>query len=202
MVHDEYKAAPNVPRVTAEGAKTYQEIDDRGYQGLKFDETESDLAYGVAATPKLSRKDGKPHDWNTIMTLYPNTNISLFPNFLLITILSPHAPDSTGYDTALLIPESVDEDARYFEKCEELIQRDWGYARNEDAAVLKRVQQGRKSPVYDQHFFRPSGNPCAIPFAIEYSMTWKVSKPLRGKLYRSTRPNPGLMYIVSISISC
>ena len=155
MVHDEYKAAPNVPRVTAEGAKTYQEIDDRGYQGLRFDETESDLAYGVAATPKLSRKDGKSHDWNTIMTLYPNTNISLFPNFLLITILSPHAPDSTGYDTALLIPESVDKDARYFEKCEELIQRDWGYARNEDAAVLKRVQQGRKSPVYDQHFFSP-----------------------------------------------
>ncbi len=155
FTHDEYKAAPNVPRVTPEGRRKFEEVDDRGYHGLKFDEAESDLAYGLAATPKLLRKDGRPHDWNTIMTLYPNTNISLFPNFLLITVLSPHAADSTGYDTILRIPQSVDQDSRYFDKCEFMLLNDWGYARNEDAEVLKRVQQGRHSPAYDQHFFSP-----------------------------------------------
>ena len=89
------------------------------------------------------------------MTLYPNTNISLFANHMVISVLSPHAPDSTGYDTIIRIPQSVDSDARTFEKCKGLLERDWGLARNEDAAVIKRVQQGRASPAFDQHFLSP-----------------------------------------------
>ena len=154
-VHTEYKAAPNVPRVTIQGERTYEEIDDRGYHGLKFSSVEAELAYGLPATPKLNRKDGGPYNEYTIMTLYPNTNISLFANHMVLTVLSPHAPDSTGYDTIIRIPEAVDSDARYFEKCKDMLYNDWGYARDEDAEVIKRVQQGRVSPAYDQHFLSP-----------------------------------------------
>ena len=155
FVHEDYKAAPNVPRVTPEGERTYEEIDDRGYHGLRFSEAESDLAYGLARTPGIRRKDGGKHDWNTIMTLYPNTDISLFPNFLLITVLNPQAPDKTGYDSIFLYPEAVANDPKYFDQREIIRERDWGHARNEDAAVLRVVQKGRKSPAYDQHFLVP-----------------------------------------------
>ena len=155
FVHDDYKTAPNVPRVTSEGDRTYEEVDERGYHGLKFTELESDLAYGLARTPRILRKDGKEHDWNTIMTLYPNTDISLFPNFLLITVIMPQAPDSTGYDSIFLYPEEVAKDPGYFEQREIIRERDWGHARNEDAAVLQAVQKGRKSPAFGQHFLVP-----------------------------------------------
>ena len=155
FVHEDYKAAPNVPRVTPAGKRTFVEVDDRGYHGLRFTETESDLAYGTARTPRIRRKDGREHDWNTIMTLYPNTDISLFPNFLLITVLNPQAPDKTGYDSIFLYPAEVAGNPKYFDQREFIRFRDWGHARNEDAAVLRAVQQGRKSPAFDQHFLVP-----------------------------------------------
>ena len=155
FVHDDYKTAPNVPRVTPEGDRTYEEVDERGYHGLKFTEVESDLAYGLARTPRNLHKDGKEYDWNTIMTLYPNTDISLFPNFLLITVIMPQAPDSTEYDSIFLYPEEVAGNPKFFEQREVIMNRDWGHARNEDAAVLRVVQKGRKSPAYDQHFLVP-----------------------------------------------
>ena len=155
FVHEDYKAAPNVPRVTPAGQRTFVEVDDRGYHGLRFTETESDLAYGLARTPRIQRKDGREHDWNTIMTLYPNTDISLFPNFLLITVLNPQAPDKTGYDSIFLYPAAVAGDPKCFAQREFIRVRDWGHARNEDAAVLRAVQQGRKSPAFEQHFLVP-----------------------------------------------
>lgn len=80
FVYRDYKESLNVPRVSLDSGRNFEEADDRGYHGLRFTEQEADIAYGIARTPRIKCKDGKEHDWNTIMTLYPNTNISLFPN--------------------------------------------------------------------------------------------------------------------------
>ncbi len=155
FVHRDYKESLNVPRESLEGGRNFEEADDRGYHGLRFTEQEADIAYGVARTPRIKCKDGKEHDWNTIMTLYPNTNISLFPNFLLITVLQPQAPDRTGYGSAIRYPEHVASNPRYAEQRDFILTEDWGHVRNEDAAVVKKVQLGRKSPAFDQHFLVP-----------------------------------------------
>ncbi len=155
FVHRGYKAAPNVPRVTDDGKKTYEEIDDRGYQGLRFTSTEADLAYGLVRSPVLSMKDGSVPDFHTIMSLYPNTNISVAPNYMLITVLTPQAPDRTAYDSMMLLPSDVAQQSKYARQREHLLTVDWAIARDEDGAVLKTVQAGRHSPAFDQHFIVP-----------------------------------------------
>ena len=175
FVHDDYKTAPNVPRVTSEGDRTYEEVDERGYHGLKFTELESDLAYGLARTPRILRKDGKEHDWNTIMTLYPNTDISLFPNFLLITVIMPQAPDSTGYDSIFLYPEEV----------AKAIPDTSNNAKSSGSATG--VMPAMKTPPCcrpcrkDESHRRSantswclSGNPCPTGSASEFWMIWKA----------------------------
>ncbi len=155
FVHPGYKAAPNVPRVTSDGRKTYEEIDDRGYQGLRFTSTEADLAYGLPRSPMLPMKDGSSPDKHTIMSLYPNTNISVAPNYMLVTVLTPHAPDRTAYDSMMLLPSEVAHRSKYAKQREYLLTVDWAIARDEDGAVLKTVQAGRHSPAFDQHFIVP-----------------------------------------------
>ena len=156
FVHRDYKESLNVPRVNLEGKRTFEEVDDRGYHGLKFSEHESDIAYGVARTPKIPLKNGGQHDWNTIMTLYPNTNISLFPNFLLITVLKPQAPDQTGYDSMVLYPESVASNPRYAERRE--FHADWktgDMLATKMRPFSKKYRWDVESPAFDQHFLVP-----------------------------------------------
>ncbi len=155
FVHEGYKAAPNVPRVTDDGEKTYEEIDDRGYQGLRFTGAEADLAYGLARSPMLPMKDGGVPNKHTIMSLYPNTNISVAPNNMLITVLTPQAPDRTAYDSMMLLPSDVAHQSKFAKQREYLLTVDWAIARDEDGAVLKTVQAGRHSPAFDQHFIVP-----------------------------------------------
>ena len=59
--------------------------------------------------------------------------------------MNPLAPDKTGYDSIFLYPQAIAGDPKYFEQRDFIMGRDWGHARNEDAAVLRAVQQGRKS---------------------------------------------------------
>ncbi len=155
FVHAGYKAAPNVPRVTEAGVKTYEEIDDRGYQGLRFTGAAADLAYGLPRSPAIPMKDGGVPDKHTIMSLYPNTNISVAPNSMLITVLTPQAPDRTAYDSMMLLPRDVAQQSRYAQQREYMLTVDWAIARDEDGAVLKSVQAGRHSPAFDQHFIVP-----------------------------------------------
>lgn len=55
----------------------------------------------------------------------------------------------------ILYPEHVASHPRYGEQRDFILTEDWGHARNEDAAVVKRVQLGRKSTAFDQHFLVP-----------------------------------------------
>ena len=155
FVHVGYKVAPNVPRVSSNGEQEYEEIDDRGYQGLRFTSDQADIAYGLARTPMMSLKDGSVPKRNTIMTLYPNTNISVYQNFVLITVLTPQSPDKTNYDSIMLFPKEVAYGAQYSQQRQYLLTEDWSEACREDAVILKKVQECRYSPAFDQHFIVP-----------------------------------------------
>lgn len=117
--------------------------------------TEADLAYGMARTPAMPTTDQQRLATNTIMSLYPNTNISVYPNYVLITVLTPHAPDYTDCHSIMLLPRDVATGAAWSKQRGYLLTEDWANAHAEDAAVLRRVQAGRRSPAFDLHFLAP-----------------------------------------------
>lgn len=154
FVHPLYDRAPNVPRVDQNGNRQFEEIDDRGYQGLRFRQTEAEQIYGPPTTPVLHRHDGSPLDEYTIMTLYPNTNISLFPDHLCISVLLPDGPAATDYLTGCRLIGDKATLADYAELRTGLLGA-WLGAAEEDARICAAVQAGRESPAFDQHLFVP-----------------------------------------------
>jgi hypothetical protein len=76
-------------------------------------------------------------------------------HYLVITALTPHSPDRTGYDSMILYPKEVASDPRYANDREDILDNDWVFASKEDAVVCKKVQEGRHSTAFDQHFYAP-----------------------------------------------
>jgi len=183
----------NVARVTRDGERSYEELDDRGYAGLRFTEAEADLAYGLARTPAMPTIDGERLGTNAIMSLYPNTNISVYPNFVLITVLTPHAPDRTDYDSIMLHLHDVATESRWSEQRRYLLTDDWANARTEDAAVLHAVQAGRRSPAFDQHFYAPFWDSMIHRFNQRILDDLEVPRRVR------IRPNQGAMMLAAPS---
>jgi choline monooxygenase len=171
FVHDAYRKSPDVPRVTEDGQRTFEPVNDRGLTGLIFDEDHSSETYQALPLPKILMRDGSQSTQRLILSLYPNLFFSVLGEHVNATILRPLGSENSEMMMAKFFDRSV-------AQCEEqavmrlLVREGWRQAGNEDAAIVRGIQKGRRA--------FPNATGCFAPFwdSAHHSFTKMVASDL------------------------
>lgn len=152
FTHAIYKASPDIPRVTAKGGKTYEEVNNRGLFGLSFRVAQVSRTYAELPVPRIMTKLGVPVQRESTVSLYPNTYYSLIDGHVHATILMPRGPDSAELIGASHYVGSAASDPEIL-KLRLAVLDAWKTVRSEDGRVMESVQRARRSPVATQNYF-------------------------------------------------
>ena len=154
FVHQLYRDSPDVPRVTENGEKTFQEVVDRGLLALHFDLKEAKETYPPMDAPDILLPNGEVPTDMAIIALFPNTNITLTPQLVSMLVARPLGAARTELREANYLNHGAAERSRYADLCAAIhgINK---VVSTEDGAMVAGVQQARKSPAYDQVFYSP-----------------------------------------------
>lgn len=154
FVHQLYRDSPDVPRVTKDGEKTYTDRVDRGLLALHFDSKDADETYPELGLAPIRLSNGEIPSDRAFVALFPNTNITLFPDMVQMTIARPLDAGRTD----VLETNFLNGEAAFAPEFAEI--REELYAINrmvvsEDEQMVDAVQLARQSPAYDQVFYSP-----------------------------------------------
>jgi len=155
FVHVNYRRSDHVPRVDGRGGKTFAEVNDRGFMGLAFDTAAVGDTYAGEQLPKIRRiSDGQPVTRSSIMNMYPNLGLLVFPSRIRVSILIPNGPEDCEWLLASFYNDGAASDPAYKQD------RERGFAgsalaRVEDDRICEWVQRARRSPVPAKTFYSP-----------------------------------------------
>ena len=114
FVHVNYRKSDHVPRVDGKGGKTFTEINDRGFMGLAFDTAAVGNTYDGEDLPAIRRlSDGQPTTRSSIMNMYPNLGILVFPTRVRVSILIPNGPADCEWLLASFYADGAASDPAY-----------------------------------------------------------------------------------------
>ncbi len=153
-VHHRYRVSDEVPRVTKDGVKRYEEIVDRGLRGLAFRREAVGATYDSLGIPDLRTRDGRPFDCNIIVSLYPNLYASLIGEHLHLTIVNPVDEDGVSVESASYFDSEIATATEYNE-LRSLVEASWASAGEEDAEVIASIHAARSSPVAAPGYYAP-----------------------------------------------
>lgn len=155
FVHLQYRKSDHVPRVDGRGGKTFTEVDDRGFMGLAFDTAAVGGTYPAVELPKIRRvSDGQPIARSSIMNMYPNLGVLVFPTHIRVSILIPNGPEDCEWLLASFFNDGAATEPAFRED------RERGFAgsalaRVEDDRICELVQRARRSPAPAKAFYSP-----------------------------------------------
>ncbi len=154
-VHTMYRRSAHVPRVTAGGEKTYQEIiEPSGLIGLSYDNSIGASFYPKSPFPPLRFANGRPSNRNTIANMYPNWAITILNQYARMTLFLPEAVDRcTQMIATYYRGESAVSTALY--SARKVAARGGVIAREEDNRICESIQRARGSRYFDTFPYAP-----------------------------------------------
>ena len=156
FTHEIYTESPQIPRVSADGEKTYIEHIDGNFMALVYREADFAETYQLEDLPfphlGLSPEFAPEH--GVIGSLFPNIHLAVFSKFMHLIIALPIAAGQTRTLRAQLYAPEI---AAGEENLEDRlgIMADFHHAGQEDGRITEAVQKARNSPVYPQQFYAP-----------------------------------------------
>ncbi|OQX16374.1 MAG: hypothetical protein BWK73_04035 [Thiothrix lacustris] len=156
FTHEIYAESPQIPRVNADGEKTYVEYKDGGLMALSYRERDFAETYELDEAPFAHLgidPEGLPEQ-SYIGSFFPNLHFAVFPYFIYIIIVHPVSAGQTLTLRAQLYEAASAADPEYLD--ERLgIMNDFQQAGEEDGRITEAVQKARRSPVCTQQFYSP-----------------------------------------------
>ena len=156
FTHEVYAASAQIPRVNAQGEKTYVQHIDGDLSALCYREQDFAETYELEELPfvHLGTDPEHPPENSFIGSLFPNLHMAVFPSFVHFIISQPV---SAGQTRTLRAQFYSAESATDPELLEErlAIQADFQQAGEEDGRITEAVQKARRSPVYTQQYYSP-----------------------------------------------
>ena len=143
FVHRLYKAAADVPRVDAQGRKTFEEICDDGLYGLGFGAEAALAAYGDSGLPLLPWRNASGRQGCLIVSLYPSLHFTVMRDHIVVTIALPLGPHATRSRTWTLFAEAACSDEHEMTRL--LVTQAMVAAGSEDARICEAIQSARRS---------------------------------------------------------
>ncbi|MFN7411468.1 MAG: RHO alpha subunit C-terminal catalytic domain-containing protein, partial [Pseudomonadota bacterium] len=143
FVHRLYKAAADVPRVDAQGHKTFEEICDDGLYGLGFGAEAALAAYGDSGLPLLPWRNASGRQGCLIVSLYPSLHFTVMRDHIVVTIALPLGPHATRSRTWTLFAEAACSDEHEMTRL--LVTQAMVAAGSEDARICEAIQSARRS---------------------------------------------------------
>jgi choline monooxygenase len=156
FTHDIYEESPQIPRVNAQGEKTYQEYIDDGLMALSYREADFSETYDLEEEPytHIGKDPAHPPERAYIGSFFPNLHFAVFANFVHMIIVHPVSPERTHTLRAQFYhPESAAHPDFAEERRE--LQAEFQQAGEEDGRITEAVQKARHSPVFEQHYYSP-----------------------------------------------
>ncbi len=156
FTHEVYAESAQIPRVNAQGEKTYVEHIDGHLSALCYREQDFAETYELDELPfaHLGTDPGCAPEQSFIGSLFPNLHMAVFPGFVHFIIGQPLSAGQTQTLRAQFYsPESASDP-----ECLEarlLLQEDFHQAGLEDGRITEAVQKARRSPVYTQQYYAP-----------------------------------------------
>ena len=144
-VHFRYRVSDEVPRVTKDRTKRYEEIIDVGLRGLAFRNEAVGDTYDSMGLSELKTKDGRRFEDNIIVSLYPSLYASLIGQHLHLTIVTPNDQHSVQVMTASYFDAEIATSPDYND-LRSMVEAGWAVAGEEDAAIVASIHAARFSP--------------------------------------------------------
>lgn len=156
FTHDIYATSQQIPRVDAQGKKTYEEIIDGTFMALSYrvdDFAETYQLDELPFTPLGKTADSLP-ERAFIGSLFPNLHMAVFPYFIHFIIVLPVSAGQTKTLTAQFYETNSAQNPEYLDIRLEH-QHEFKLAGQEDGRITEAVQKARYSPVYQRQFYSP-----------------------------------------------
>lgn len=156
FTHEIYAESEQIPRVSQQGEKTYQECIDGDFMALSYREADFSETYELDEMPlqSIGHEIGTLPERAYIGSFFPNLHLAVFPYFIHMIIVHPHSAECTHTLRAQFYDEYSATDSGCLEERLEL-QAEFQQAGLEDSRVTEAVQKARHSPVYQQHYYSP-----------------------------------------------
>ena len=154
FTHEEYRQSPEVPRVR-DGERTFFTVRDENLLAFGFRMQDFTQTYASGDdTPHLGRSRSDPPTKGFFVTLYPNLAMPTRVNMVRLGICLPQSPGQTR----ILQCGSFHRDAPShtdFSTYHGGLAKRYEQVYDEDRIAIEAVQRGRRSPVWQQHFYAP-----------------------------------------------
>jgi phenylpropionate dioxygenase-like ring-hydroxylating dioxygenase large terminal subunit len=154
FTHRSYNASPDIPRIRADGVKSYVDVTDGRFMALQYHPDDYKSTYRTLPTPHVGIDRGRPPTRAFFATLYPNVIVSATPYWYKATCVLPEGPEKTVTANCAFVGEGAagHPDFRQIVKG---VRESYGIAFKEDGEVLEAIQWARRSPVWRRHFYSP-----------------------------------------------
>ena len=154
FTHEAYRVSPEVPRVR-DGKQTFTIHTDGPLMAFGFKLADFAKTYQFGGeTPHLGLTQNLPPEHGFFVTLYPNLAIPVRYNMMRFGICLPSAPNRT----TLLQCGQFHRDAvahPQFGAYHRGLAGRYQQVFDEDRIAVEAVQKGRRSPVWQQHYYAP-----------------------------------------------
>lgn len=154
FTHDAYRVSPEVPRVR-DGVRTYAITTEGPLMAFGFKLADFARTYQFGGeTPHLGFNRSSPPTRGFFVTLYPNLAMPVRYNMMRFGICLPTSPGSSTLLQCGQFHRDAVTHPQFAQYHQGLVQR-YAQVFDEDRIAVEAVQKGRRSPVWQQHFYAP-----------------------------------------------
>ena len=154
FTHEAYRVSPEVPRVR-DGKRTFEITTEGPLMAFGFKLADFARTYQFGGdTPHLGLTQAAPPIRGFFITLYPNLAMPVRYNMMRFGICLPTSPDATTLLQCGQFHRDAVSHPQFGDYHQGLVKR-YAQVFDEDRIAVEAVQKGRRSPVWQQHFYAP-----------------------------------------------
>ena len=154
FTHETYRKSPEVPRVDNEGTPMFEEYLNGCLVAFSHNREETDNTYDPIMLPSAGHDPSRQPEVGYFSTIYPNLNIPLLDSMIKINIVIPVSAGETRLmHLRFYRPEALA--SANFQEQEQAVQKVFHVFHMEDKVAIEAIQQARRSPVWQQHYYAP-----------------------------------------------
>jgi choline monooxygenase len=154
FTHDLYRKSPEVPRVDSEGNPRFKLWMEDALVAFGHSRNDSGETYERIQLPSAGHNPQEEPEYGFFTTLYPAVNVPLLDAMIKVNLVLPRAAGKTELKHLRFYrPEALR--SEHFQEQEQGVQKLFDTVHYEDQLAIEAVQQARRSPVWQQHYYAP-----------------------------------------------
>lgn len=151
-MHDIYDRSTEVPRMRADGTKTFDDFVDGRFLALKYREADFPTTYGDIPFPRVDKDPQAPIEHGYFGSFLPNLHVGVFANLIHLIISNPIGPGRTENQRAQFYAADAAADPALL-AAREGFATGFAIAGEEDGRITEAVQRARTSPAFDSQYY-------------------------------------------------